>query len=715
MSHDSRLDLVSTLRDTIRNLSLDDGSPTCVTEDSVLVNTFKLIGRIGSGSINGEAFKLCHPIRCGGDGKCECRSSATHLAVKRVPIKERIYLQMFKSPYSRTALHESLFVELLCLKFCNFLVEAKVTPNLPLYVNYFICNSCVFQNKELKTLDGEPCIILINELATEGDIKTWSEKPRSPAEWYNAFFQIFNALDALQKYFNLTHHDLHWGNVLVQKVPKGGFWRYNIDGNVYDVPNLGWLFIIWDFGVATIPGKMDNSGYAHHYRSPAETPRLLADYHKIISIAQWRENDDVVNFPFPEQVNVFIDGLERMYEEGSTLKEVMKTFKKIYPAKKDNEVLSEFSSDISLRLPEPFSRFLSTEEIKSRRPSLDEVRFTKFFKKFQKNTVVPIRKNLAKQLMTFATSEAYGESFELSAANYPPEPVTDIEDPDDSININTRLYPLLDSTIDYQKSMPKFVSKMYRKLEKYTVDDSIVITRAEWARFIKWLILIDVPFDTIRPLAEPVRDYFANGVLFELPEDKKKRRKRTPDIDLSAPTFVPIPPAGQPNVRAREVRRRKLEKDVKHPPHEHKYAVDQVIVAKLLEDFWEIFDETEDSAIAMESSIKVTGLIRRIYSYLSQLDRKFDLDPNFIIRAPKDQLHVFSCILSYVPWHLLGDNSFKEILDNPKTDRYIKLLMLAKIFVDMLREPEGTEALIDLLHGIHKGDFNDRCGKITPY
>jgi len=74
-------------------------------------------------------------------------------------------------------------------------------------------------------------------------------------EWYNAYFQIFSAIYVLQKKMKMFHSDLHWGNVLVtQSTHIGsdacGYWKYIIDGVTYYVPNMGYVFKVWDFGLA---------------------------------------------------------------------------------------------------------------------------------------------------------------------------------------------------------------------------------------------------------------------------------------------------------------------------------------------------------------------------------------------------------------------------------------------------------------------------------
>ena len=253
-----RSDLVREIRNSITRVAhLSDGAPACLSDDQTLAKTFKLLNRIGSGSVNGEAYKICYPLRCDQD-RCDCAENPIYLAVKKIPISQAD-LNLSRKPLSKEALSTELWAELLMMRLCTALVENRVTPNLPVYVNYFVCDECKYANYALieRYPNGSPCIYLINELANAGDIKNWSTVPRSTAEWINAYFQIFSAIYALQKYFNMTHHDLHWGNVLVHQVEPGGYWRYHIDGITYDVPNLGWLFTLWDFGYARIPNKVE--------------------------------------------------------------------------------------------------------------------------------------------------------------------------------------------------------------------------------------------------------------------------------------------------------------------------------------------------------------------------------------------------------------------------------------------------------------------------
>ena len=64
---------------------------------------------------------------------------------------------------------------------------------------------------------------------------------------------MITAVYTAQKQFSLQHLDLHCENILVKKIPKGGYFKYIINNVEYNLPNLGYLFIINDYGYSWIP------------------------------------------------------------------------------------------------------------------------------------------------------------------------------------------------------------------------------------------------------------------------------------------------------------------------------------------------------------------------------------------------------------------------------------------------------------------------------
>lgn len=143
--------------------------------------------------------------------------------------------------YSKRAFTKPSLVEVLSLTLTNQLVSQKICPHFVL--NYYW---------EYKS----NTIRLYNEYATYGDFKTWSKKQHSAEVWMNALFQIFVGIFAIKRYFNMIHTDLHTGNILVHRVQPGGYWTYIIDNKRYYLPNLGYIFLLSDFGFSWIPKKM---------------------------------------------------------------------------------------------------------------------------------------------------------------------------------------------------------------------------------------------------------------------------------------------------------------------------------------------------------------------------------------------------------------------------------------------------------------------------
>ena len=88
----------------------------------------------------------------------------------------------------------------------------------------------------------------MSELA-EYDMKKWiyTEDFYNYKTIYDAMFQIMCGVYALHKYGNVTHLDLHGGNILVTKLNPGYVYKYVINDKVYYNQEHGYLFRLWDF------------------------------------------------------------------------------------------------------------------------------------------------------------------------------------------------------------------------------------------------------------------------------------------------------------------------------------------------------------------------------------------------------------------------------------------------------------------------------------
>lgn len=127
------------------------------------------------------------------------------------------------------------------------IIKNKKCPNLPYIIDSFVCKKCTLNIDNKKIVC--PCATTIIELA-DGNLKDWLSVKRNEDEIKSALFQIMAGLHAIQKYGQIMNFDVKKENILYYKIEPGGYWKYIIHGKKYKVPNLGYLFILTDFGLA---------------------------------------------------------------------------------------------------------------------------------------------------------------------------------------------------------------------------------------------------------------------------------------------------------------------------------------------------------------------------------------------------------------------------------------------------------------------------------
>jgi len=130
------------------------------------------------------------------------------------------------------------------------LVEHNICPNLPLFIDTFLCDKCDFVFR--RGGDTHPCIITVMELGS-GDLRGYLrfERP-TDQEIYSALFQIMAGLHAIQMSSQILNNDIKAKNILYYNVEPGGYWHYKIDNYDFYVPNFGKMFVLNDFGVSTL-------------------------------------------------------------------------------------------------------------------------------------------------------------------------------------------------------------------------------------------------------------------------------------------------------------------------------------------------------------------------------------------------------------------------------------------------------------------------------
>jgi hypothetical protein len=233
----------------------------CLTDKSI-----KRTKRIGTASINGEVNRII-----------QCIPECNTIVVKTVPLQDKHFKKVIDDKEATT----TKFSEIMFMKMTTELVMRKITPHVPILLGNTICiDHCSFTNKSLEHKIGFACILIFTPKA-DYDFKTYLKKHiTSYNELLNAYFQIFMGLYIVGEKYHIQHHDLHYGNVLVQKLNDNTYFDYKIDSETYTVPAPK-LFYLWDFGHAKneyiIPEE-----YTYYY--PKDEKKKFHDYNRILEM-----------------------------------------------------------------------------------------------------------------------------------------------------------------------------------------------------------------------------------------------------------------------------------------------------------------------------------------------------------------------------------------------------------------------------------------------
>ena len=138
-------------------------------------------------------------------------------------------------------------------------VKQKICPNFPICYGVLRCNNPFKETNKLPLnhLYYKKLLFSFNELA-DNDLATLVNSRNFTSKIIlNALTQIFMAIMYFNKYIQAFHRDSHAGNFLYHKIKPGGYFHYNINGTDYYIENIGYLWVIWDFGLV-VPFKKIN-------------------------------------------------------------------------------------------------------------------------------------------------------------------------------------------------------------------------------------------------------------------------------------------------------------------------------------------------------------------------------------------------------------------------------------------------------------------------
>lgn len=237
-------------------------------------------------SLDGETWKACFAV-IKYKSKYLC-NSIFYCGLKIMPMEEDEYKR-------EDPLDSRIWREIYILEECNRLkkygnislpfmygyrLSKEMSPRL--YVNKRLISRIKQKYKE--TLFGKYAAFIFSELA-DFDLEYFLKKVLTvmPDEDQTEqikvlLFQIIYTLTELNGLISLVHFDLHIGNVLIHKKPPGGYYKYIIGNKEYYIPNLGYLYKLWDFSRSVLINQDDFEiiirkalfNLKHLYKDPKE-------------------------------------------------------------------------------------------------------------------------------------------------------------------------------------------------------------------------------------------------------------------------------------------------------------------------------------------------------------------------------------------------------------------------------------------------------------
>lgn len=178
-------------------------------------------------------------------------------AVKLIKLEKNDIL----SPHNNITWYEVLILK----DIIKPIIENYNCPNLPLFIDAFICKKCYLKYDNKKY--DNPCVNILTELGS-GDLKQFFKLNNnlSPKQIYSILFQIMVALHSIQMRGQILNFDIKLSNILYYNIKSGGYWIYIFNGKKFYIPNYGYLIVLNDFGIS----RLYNPQYKHIYtRKPS--------------------------------------------------------------------------------------------------------------------------------------------------------------------------------------------------------------------------------------------------------------------------------------------------------------------------------------------------------------------------------------------------------------------------------------------------------------
>jgi hypothetical protein len=135
-------------------------------------------------------------------------------------------------------------------KLINDLIDDKTCPNFTYTYAIFFCDKCALQSPSEDTARATTTTITYCSETVMERFDYAVDKLTNMADGVilSILFQLFFALSSIQLKYGMFHSNIKKENILIKTIPSGGYWKYNLDGKSYYVPNYGYIAALNDCG-----------------------------------------------------------------------------------------------------------------------------------------------------------------------------------------------------------------------------------------------------------------------------------------------------------------------------------------------------------------------------------------------------------------------------------------------------------------------------------
>lgn len=145
------------------------------------------------------------------------------------------------------------------IKLSNLVIN-QINPNFPITYKTIKCDEIQNSTDYPSNIINQKYFVMINELCN-GDLYDFiynNDYLKNDQFLLNNIQQQILSVFAFHYYTKYIHNDIHMGNFLFLKINPGGYLNYKVFGKNIYVKNLGYLWILWDYGlVKEITNKND--------------------------------------------------------------------------------------------------------------------------------------------------------------------------------------------------------------------------------------------------------------------------------------------------------------------------------------------------------------------------------------------------------------------------------------------------------------------------